>query len=349
LTEEQVKDSHGNLLQDEKFTYDVNNNRIGVMLNGVQQLWTVFDGANPYMDFNGSGQLTQRYLTNPKGLSQFYGQVSASGATQWFLTDNLYSIRQVVDASGNSLYAVTYGPFGGILSQTNPANAPRFGYAGGAYDPVTGTWQFGRREENPADGRWLSQDPEGFTAGDDNLYRYVLNNFVSLRDPSGQDISIVVGNSGGTSNKLFHEDICVDTWELRDGTYVNTGKICFSFAKKTGLSSYSIHCGTTWLDSPSVKFCIWTGIVYSSSWSGKGTIHEVLHTSAGQDIEFLEYLQGLVGKEDGYSLLRHSCQTFSEQMYDEAKRRYGGVRGMPHDAELDPSLWDPSLQQFRIL
>ncbi len=204
----QVKDSNGNLLQDEKFTYDVNNNRIGVMLNGTQQLWTVYDGANPYMDFNGSGQLLQRYLTDPRDLNQFYGQVSASGMVQWFLTDNIGSIRQVVDASGNLLYAATYSPFGGILSQTYAANAPRFGYAGGAVDSLSGDYQFDARYYTPVDGRFVSQDPLGFTTGDTDLYRYVFNVPLSMTDPTGLKsevydsfckYSIIVGIAGGVS------------------------------------------------------------------------------------------------------------------------------------------------------
>ena len=34
-------------------------------------------------------------------------------------------------------------------------------------------------------GRWLSQDPSGFVAGDANLYRYVGNSPTSATDPSG--------------------------------------------------------------------------------------------------------------------------------------------------------------------
>ena len=58
-------------------------------LNGTPELYTAYDGANPYLDFNGSGPLTERYLTNPNVLSQFYGQVSVNGTVEWFLTDNL--------------------------------------------------------------------------------------------------------------------------------------------------------------------------------------------------------------------------------------------------------------------
>jgi len=34
-------------------------------------------------------------------------------------------------------------------------------------------------------GRFLSEDPFGFSSGDTNLYRYVFNNPISFRDPSG--------------------------------------------------------------------------------------------------------------------------------------------------------------------
>jgi len=177
--------SSGTVFNDEKFTYDINNNRIAVSLNGTPELYTVYDGSNPCLDFNGSGQLTERYLYNPNALSQFYGQVSANGTVQWFLTDNINSIRQVVSASGSVLDLITYDPYGNILSQTNAANAPRFLYAGGAYDSLTGQYQFGRRYYNPADGRWTSQDPLGFKAGDTDLYRYVRNVPTSSTDPNG--------------------------------------------------------------------------------------------------------------------------------------------------------------------
>ena len=189
-------DQRGTVLNDEKFTYDVNDNRIGVMLNGAQQLYTVYDGSNPYIDFNGSGTLTQRYLTDPRGLNQFYGQVSASGTTQWFLTDNINSIRQVVDSSGNSLDAITYDPYGIIVSQTNAANAPRMGYTGGAFDSLTGAILDGGRQETPANGRFRNQDSWGLVPGP-NPYEYVGNSPVDALDPTGHDMQVSPIKPGG--------------------------------------------------------------------------------------------------------------------------------------------------------
>jgi RHS repeat-associated protein len=218
LTEVKVVSKTGTVLNDERFTYDVFGNRIGVSLNGTQTLYTVYDGSNPYMDFNGSGTLTERYLTNPDALSQFYGQVSAGGTVQWFLTDNIDSIREAVDSSGNSLDAIAYDPWGNIISQSNANNAPRMMYAGGAYDSVSVTTRFGERNYNPGAGDWLSTDPSGFAAGDSNLYRYSFNAPTYHNDPSGLQPPLdspeqqaifehygLAGNLTLTSDPFFHE------------------------------------------------------------------------------------------------------------------------------------------------
>ncbi len=203
LIEVKQESSTGTVRNDEKFTYDVNNNRIAVSLNGTPQLYTVYDGANPYMDFNGSGTLTQRYLYNPNALSQFYGQVNASGNVQWFLTDNINSVRQVVSAGGTVLDAITYDPYGNILSQTNASNAPRFLYAGGAYDSLTSYDQFGRRYYSSSDGRWTSPDPLGFRAGDTNVFRYIENSPLDFVDPLGLEKVWIAGRGieGGGDKK----------------------------------------------------------------------------------------------------------------------------------------------------
>jgi RHS repeat-associated protein len=156
-----------------------------MLVNGTQT-WTVYDGANPYMDFNGSGQLTQRYLTDPTQLSQFLGQVSPGATVEWYLGDNVGSIRQVVSSSGSVLNAVTYGSFGNIVSQTNAGNGVRFMYAGGAYEAAAGSYQFGARYYSPGDGRFMRQDPMKFGAGDTDFYRYVFNQPLQLKDPTGQ-------------------------------------------------------------------------------------------------------------------------------------------------------------------
>ena len=75
--------------------------------------------------------------------------------------------------------------FGNRVSQTDPAEAPRYQYTGQEYDPETDLYQYAARYYDASVGRFLSEDPSGFSAGDMNLYRYVGNDPVTLVNPSG--------------------------------------------------------------------------------------------------------------------------------------------------------------------
>jgi RHS repeat-associated protein len=188
-----------------------------VSLNGTQQLCTVYAGANPYIDFNGSGQVTERYLTDPTGLDNFYARVSPSGTVNWYLTDNLGSIRQIVGTNGSVLDQLTYGTFGGLLSETNSANGDRFKYAGGEYDSVLGTDRFDARYYGPTDGRFKSQDPLSFSAGDPNLYRYVRNAPTDAIDPSGL-APVPPGSMPGVGSGGYQGNYIVDLPPSPPGT-----------------------------------------------------------------------------------------------------------------------------------
>ena len=187
-----VKDASGNVLQDTVFTYDVNDRRIGKWVDpdgpgplAAVQTWTVYDGANPYADFDGSGSLTTRYLSDPRVLDALFARVAADGTTAWYLRDNIGSVRQVVGPTGTVLDAITYDSFGNVLSETDPAAGDRFKYTGREYDAELGIYYYRARYYDPATGRFLSEDPLGFRAGDANFYRYVGNSPTDRVDPSG--------------------------------------------------------------------------------------------------------------------------------------------------------------------
>jgi RHS repeat-associated protein len=181
LTQVVEKDSSGTTtLLNEQFTYDVFNNLIGVSVNGTQQRWTVYDGQNAYIDFDGSGTLTQRYLSGGEG--QYFGHVAGS-TVDWYLTDLTGSTREIRDGSGTQVATASYDSFGNVVSQMGTMD--RFKFQGGEWDSNIGLYHFGARWNDPVDGRWISQDPLGFAAGDSNLYRFVGNQPTDERDPSG--------------------------------------------------------------------------------------------------------------------------------------------------------------------
>jgi RHS repeat-associated protein len=187
------------------YTYDALNRRIGTDDNGTQT-WTVYDGkspdANPYADFNGSGNLTVRYLFGPTVvngavMSGILARTSSGGTTAWYLTDKLGSVRDVVSSSGSELDHIVYDSFGNIVTETNASNGDRFKFAGMQYDAATGQYYDHARWYGATDGRFSGQDPAAFQAGDTNLFRYVLNGPTLGTDPSGMNLFAINPVVGG--------------------------------------------------------------------------------------------------------------------------------------------------------
>ena len=174
------------VLADDTFTYDVFGRRIGKVDKDGNQVWTVYDGANPYVDFTGTTSLTlaTRYLYGP-GTDQLLASRDASGNnTVWYLTDLQASVRQVIGDAGSVKATLAYDSFGNIISGT-PYN--RFMYAGREWDGEVGLYYYRKRYYDPSNGRFISRDPKKLRPGDPNLYRYVANDSVNFRDPSGLD------------------------------------------------------------------------------------------------------------------------------------------------------------------
>ncbi|MGC8642678.1 MAG: RHS repeat-associated core domain-containing protein [Isosphaeraceae bacterium] len=169
------------------YTYDALNQRIGFKDNGTQT-WTVYDGtsadANPYADFNGSGNLLTRYMST-QAVDDILARTSSGGATAWYLKDRLGSVRDVVSTSGTVIDHVVYDSYGDILSETSPSNGDRFKFTGMEWDAAIGQYYDHARDYDAAAGRFTSQDPLGFAAGDRNLYRYVYSDPVNLTDLQG--------------------------------------------------------------------------------------------------------------------------------------------------------------------
>jgi RHS repeat-associated protein len=182
LTQVVEKTSAGVTVTNDVFTYDVENRRIGKSVNGTQS-WFGYDGQNSYADFNGSGSLTMRYLIG-QALDSLYARFDGTNAG-WYLDDMLGSARQIANTSGTVLDALTYDSYGQILSDSNSSNGDRFKYTSREWDSEIGLCFYRARSYCPLDGRFISQDPVGFRAGDDNLMRYVKNSPAIGIDPLG--------------------------------------------------------------------------------------------------------------------------------------------------------------------
>lgn len=173
------------------YTYDALGRRIEMDDSGTRT-WTVYNGtsadADPYADFTGSGSVSERYLFGPGAASnEILARTSSTGTTDWYYTNQLGSVDHIVDTSGNPLDTIVYDPFGNIVSESSPSTGDRFKFAGMQYDSTTGLYYDHARYYDAAIGRFVSQDPKGFAAGDTNLYRYVGNDPTVDVDLTGLD------------------------------------------------------------------------------------------------------------------------------------------------------------------
>ena len=117
------------------------------------------------------------------------GKRHENGAVSWLLADNEGTVRDVAVLSGGTTTIVdhlVYDAFGNIAYETPNAAAPRFTYTGQQLDAATGLYNYRARWYDAEMGRFMSQDPAGFSAGDANLYRYTGNDPVNSTDPTGE-------------------------------------------------------------------------------------------------------------------------------------------------------------------
>ncbi len=107
-----------------------------------------------------------------------------------FFNGLLGSVRQQVQTDGTILNEINYDSFGNVVTETNPAEGDRFKFTGREYDDLTALYDYRARWYDANTGKFLSEDPLGFAAGDYNLSRYVGNDPANLVDPSGTEVKL---------------------------------------------------------------------------------------------------------------------------------------------------------------
>ena len=94
------------------------------------------------------------------------------------------SVRSRLSGSAGLTDTYTYKPFG--ITTATGTSTDRFRYTGRDWDQETGLSYYRARYYDPTTGRFISEDPLGFTAGT-NFYKYTDNDPVVFTDPTGKD------------------------------------------------------------------------------------------------------------------------------------------------------------------
>jgi RHS repeat-associated protein len=184
------KDAGGSVTKTIDYIYDGNNQRIGKRIDGAVVERYVIDRNQIALMFDGAGVQTHRYLYGTAVDQVLADEIGAS--TNWFLTDNQGTVKDVVDSNGGLINHVVYDSFGKVQSQSNAGYDLRFGYTGREQDSETGLDYYRARYYDASNGRFISEDPIGFAAGDGNLTRYVSNSPFNGTDPSGEQVRVPV-------------------------------------------------------------------------------------------------------------------------------------------------------------
>jgi RHS repeat-associated protein len=213
-----VDENSSGVTQEVGYNYDVLGRRIAKTVDGDTTHF-VYNGDDVLFEFSGSDTVpTMRYLHGP-GVDQVLAQESASGNLDWLLGDHLGTIRDLVDSNGDLQNHLTYDSFGNAVNESNPEISSRYQFTGREYDKETAMYYYRARYYNALHGRFLSQDPIKFEAGDVNLYRYIHNDPLNATDPNGE-YRVELHYRPVTGGR-YHTDI-VTYYNTTSGTVYNT-------------------------------------------------------------------------------------------------------------------------------
>jgi len=201
-----VSNAAGSVTDKQRFLYDSN-----VLNPSYEEQVIVLDERAAGLSYQ---QVDHRYMNGPAIDQVFADEASGTGnQVLWYLSDLQNTVRDVAKYVSTGLNGkatvynhLEYDSFGNVtadnptttavndghlpgLEGTGTVNqySPQRSYTGREPDSATGLIYYRARWFDPNLGRFISEDPIGFAAGDANLSRYVGNSSPNATDPSGLD------------------------------------------------------------------------------------------------------------------------------------------------------------------
>jgi len=179
------------------FEYDGFGRRTEKAASGITRVF-IYDTEDIVEErLSGSTTDTIRYY-HGAGIDEPLARTNGSSVTTYYLADHLGSILQETTSSGSVALDREYDASGRLLA----GNSSGFAFTGREWDSETELYYYRARYYDPSLGRFDSEDPLGFGAGQ-NFYAYVLNNPAKFRDPFGLDVLMCLRQMHGIPSWLL--------------------------------------------------------------------------------------------------------------------------------------------------
>ena len=165
--------------------------------NGVS-VYSAYDGERPVKEFNAAGTVLASSVYGI-GIDEIIARYN-NGLTQYLQQDRLGNVSAITDANGEVTESYRYDAFGtpyffsaptlanhlgSDITASGTAVNNRFLFTGREWVARFGFYEYRNRAYHPGLGRFMSEDPKSFAAGDRNLFRYCGGDPVNRVDPMG--------------------------------------------------------------------------------------------------------------------------------------------------------------------
>ncbi len=196
--------------------------------NGVASYYA-YSGEHSILEYDGTGALLS-YTLYGNGMDEAIMR-SNNGVWQLLFQDRVGSTTALANMSGQIIEQYRYDVFGtpefrsrppatgnprGTLQPLGTLCNNRILFTGREWTAKYGFYEYRARAYHPGLGRFMSEDPMGFSAGDNNLFRYCGNDPMDRTDPTGL-IDGILDRSGYLEYQLVQDtkiDYGGDGWHV---------------------------------------------------------------------------------------------------------------------------------------
>ena len=185
-----------------QLSYDALGRCVARVLTGSTSSTTyyIYDGEKPILEYHSWSNPSAPSAANIYGrgideILQRTDYTANPARTLYYQDDHEGSVTHLTDGTGAVLESYRYDAFGkptingGALTASAYGN--RFMFTGREYVASFGIYEYRNRAYHPGLGRFMSEDPKLFDAGDNNFFRYCGNDPEDRTDPMGLSDAIL--------------------------------------------------------------------------------------------------------------------------------------------------------------